>query len=49
MIVQYGLRPDTVNINKNKHEPNAKKINDTSNPATINEERNSNIIRKTHA
>ncbi len=45
-IVQYGLRPETANINKNNHEPNAKKTNDTSSPATTNNERNSDIILK---
>ena len=45
-IVQYGLRPETVNINKNKHETGLKEINDTSNAVTINDKRNSNIVLK---
>jgi adenylate cyclase len=45
-IVQYGLRPETVNINKNQNEPDAKKTNGISNPATINDERNGNTILK---
>jgi class 3 adenylate cyclase len=45
-IVQYGLRPETGNIDKNQHVPDAKKTNDIFNPPTINDERNSDIIAK---
>ncbi len=45
-IVQYGLRPETKNINKNRHEPDAKKTNDISTPAAISDERDSDTVLK---
>ncbi|MDQ2685050.1 MAG: adenylate/guanylate cyclase domain-containing protein, partial [Thermoproteota archaeon] len=45
-IVQYGLRPETANINKTQHKSDANETNDTSNSATINDDRNSDIILK---